>query len=1050
MKETKFNDVTGFSEKNTLYQFDQWETQTLRGAKNRYIYDFSFPVFYGEEDDFLLNFENDAGNKPYQDKILTNLAPSPSLGIYGTPGGKAEYIGSLSTERTVNENQASISVNEDTLMFTNKAFSTTLGSTQLADEVNYFRSGYAEFTIKTTKQNCIIASGSSEVDAADLNAIFWLFGSAMDQGASISALSTGDTMSPKHLISEDHPYYRADSFDGAIINLNIIIKDGKLAIEYYDDYNRDNVNFLFIGNDTVADGNWHHVVVNFGRPGLIKTNGTKFNKKFVEIWLDGKLDKRFDDKVNEYQIFYPTIKWLFNNPKEIVYNYLENEIDIENNLDVRGSVISSGLSNPSTSRYIGINEISSDGDLFNLSVNSDFYKVNAFKGAIHTFAHGLNIPISQYEIKKRALLWRNQTQKSVKAYKVNALMVNPAVSTNSKKAIRLFWNNIIETGKFGLELDKSLQVETYSITHKIDGSSTETLNYDIKENKKEVNVLSDVRVVLTDNVLVNGPGAVYFANTEEGYAGLSSRGASAGPLQTHPKARGYDSVSATDLSAFKRFVGPRTDLTFSGILLNDGDRILLTNQIKTEENGIWIYNGLNDYLSRATDSLVSDETKINVVYITDGYDAGSYWRLAKPVTSLIDPQKWTRLNLSKIENFFADFELSTRWKDYRGEDRFIDVNSDLDLSKYDVITFVNYPETNDEIFEIFPNDSRAEILNKYSEFLNNLRIAASNGANLFISSPKLAEDLGIVKSFTKISQRAELSDERSAVSNPFQFGEPKERYFDTHRINAYHVDTPVAGLTNRETWLMTDFINYLPEDEYDYEQWHAKYSYRQFGLQEGNEFIIPSLALRSATENTSLPGFRSNYRGTSDLYVAKPSDVLAGTIVTSLANNYYSGSTVTVNPFEDYATTIIVHNGQQLKGMPINGKIFVNCVEDSYTMSREEYNKAIIQVIPNNEINETLARRAWQYSTSRLNRQPRRINVKELTAFGQTTPTNGGGGPVIQATSNSSTGIIRSQTDSGNINYESDLYPVENEEIYQTQEIPVLSMTWLGLKWLTA
>jgi hypothetical protein len=248
--------------------------------------------------------------------------------------------------------------------------------------------------------------------------------------------------------------------------------------------------------------------------------------------------------------------------------------------------------------------------------------------------------------------------------------------------------------------------------------------------------------------------------------------------------------------------------------------------------------------------------------------------------------------------------------------------------------------------------------------------------------------------------------------------------------------------------VLTEAINYIPKDEYDYEQWHLKYSYRQFGLQEGNEFIIPSLALRQVATKNDLPGFRSNSRSSAKLNVVAPNNVLAGTIVTSLANNHYHGSQLSANEYDDYATTIIVHNGQQLGGTPINGKIFVNCVEDAYTMSREEYNKSVIQTVPSNDPYETNATKQWQYSTSRLNRLPRRINVKELTNYGQTTPTNGGGGPLVQAATNSSNGIIRSETDRGNKDYQSDLYPQEIEEVYPVQEIPVLSMTWLGLQWL--
>jgi len=333
-------------------------------------------------------------------------------------------------------------------------------------------------------------------------------------------------------------------------------------------------------------------------------------------------------------------------------------------------------------------------------------------------------------------------------------------------------------------------------------------------------------------------------------------------------------------------------------------------------------------------------------------------------------------------------------------------------------------------------------------FIKSLVNVCAQGASLYVSSPKLAQDMGIVKKFTEVSQQVEASDAQSAAISPFEFSEPASNYFDTHRINQHHLATPIAGLTNRSTYILTDFINYNNGNVYDYEQYHAKYAYRQFGLQEGNEFFIAGLALRNITENDKLPGFKLNQKGTGNLLVMDPVDIITGTVVTKLTNNYYVGSTLTNNPYDDYATTLVVHNNQMLSGQSITGKIFVNCVEDGYTFSREEYNKAVIQVLPTVDTNETTATRAWQYSTTRLNRLPQRINISELTEFGQTTPTNGGGGPLIQAPTNASNGIIRSESDRGNINYQSDLYPKESEEIYPIQEIPVLSMTYLGLQWL--
>jgi hypothetical protein len=361
---------------------------------------------------------------------------------------------------------------------------------------------------------------------------------------------------------------------------------------------------------------------------------------------------------------------------------------------------------------------------------------------------------------------------------------------------------------------------------------------------------------------------------------------------------------------------------------------------------------------------------------------------------------------------------------------------------------MNYPENNEQISENFINFTDNEIKQKYENFLKSLTNVVAQGSSLYVSSPRLAEDLKIVKKFSYIDQQLESSDGQSAAISPFEINEPANKYFDTHRNNKYELATVVPGLTNKETYILTDFINYNPDNNYDYEQYHAKYSYRQLGLQEGNEFFIPGLSLRKITLNDNLPGFTQNQTKTNPLAVVAPADIVTGTVVTKLANTYYVGSTVTNNIYDDYASTIIVHNGQLINGQPITGKVFINCIEDGYTFSRKEYNKAVIQTLPNIDSNETVATRGWQYSTTRLNRLPKRINVRELTEFGQTTPTNGGGGSFIQAPSNSSNGIIRSESDRNKIDYQSDLYPTESEEVYPLQEIPVLSMTYLGLLWL--
>jgi len=1053
MKEKKYKDIKGFENVNTFTQFDQYEAQRIQGGKNRFVYDFSFQTRPGFPDNFI--FDNTSFSTFYNISANGYRNTSQLIAQYGFPGGicdfvttepNADNLGSITPfswgnyEPTVNENEKTFYFNEKTLGYIDTAVQEMLPD--FANWNDVFRSGYVEFTIKTDKKNMIIASGSEEIKAQDLNALFWIFGADLDNGTSITELTIADTKVSNPTIQYEKDRYMGQSFEKALFNLDIGLQNGKISVNYENAYDQNETSFVFSGNTDIADNSWHHVVVNFGRPGLRTSHNTKSNKRTVEIWVDGKLDKQFDEKVNEFQIFYPSLVWLFNSPSKMIkeffnYSSLDNNFDYQpTQAETPGTLISWSTFGQS---FIGYDEFLTNKNIYKVAQSLPESIKRGFRGALHTYAHGHNVPIDKMEIQNRYRLWKKQTKIPTKAFNVSATIVNPTIQTNSKKALKLYWDDLFNYSKFGVELDNNFEVHSYSVINQTKNSKTEIFNLD-KSKELSYDVLPDVRLVMTDHVIVTGPEKLTSINKRESFSS-NLRVGNRTAAQFVPSSNNLLQVNLFDDSLI-------TDLYFSGVQLESGDRLLLTRQIDDSENGIWVYNGIGKPMTRSKDSFLNDPSKTYLVYVSDGINKGTYWKTTQSISSFNDYQRWSKLLLPNPEFANIDPENTVRWKDYFGNDRLISLQDDLNMSDFDLIVFMNYPETNEDIFNHFPNDPQIQVLKQYQDFINSLRIACSNGANLYISSPKLAEDLGIVKEFTKIEQNIEIGDGRSAAVNPFQFNEPAERYFDTHRQNAYHVNTEVPGLTDKQTWLLTESISYIPKDEYDYEQWHLKYSYRQFGLREGNEFLIPSIPLRQVATKKDLPGFRNNAILDNKLNVVAPQNVLAGTVVTSLANTYYQGTNVTNNPYDDHATTIIVHNGQQVAGVTINGKIFVNCVEDSYTMSREDYNKAIIQVIPGNEPNETNSTRQWQYSTSRLNRLPRRINVKELTIYGQTTPTNGGGGPLIQAATNSANGIIRSETDKNNKDYESDLYPETIEEIYPIQEIPVLSMTWLGLQWL--
>jgi hypothetical protein len=1079
----EFKDILGLEEINTPEQLDSFEVQYLQGMNPRWIFDLSagvYPVItpilwpYDTDTNQTLDqgeteFDSDSSGYLYiygtkntvywqgpprwlgpgqpgdanlfyrNHRVLRNSYSDPNIGFPSlsyadTPATKffEEYMvdGDLNSPPGVS--QEALRMNSSAkasflhqVPVINKNIAMRINKT--IDQA--FRSGYFEFSLKTDNQNCMIFNSSNGSVKPDTT-------TTIDKDTVILNKSKQNTCF-----------------------MSVEIKNGKLLFKY-DDLTVDNPqSFEILSNQIIADNEWHHIVINFNKNGILTLNRKKLNKRTLEFWIDGKLDIINYEVLNKKQIFIPAAEWFFIDPRKSATSankdaaWTSYDTESSYNRDIGG--VGTWLQDLGTSAV-------GEQDFYLRFTNGIWNSAGddvAFSGLFYIFIGGINNALSPKDIQLRYSLFIDDKPRTADPITANAEMINPNISTNKKKALKLFWNNVSFNN--GVELDNKYQVETLCVTHKNKISKTETYNIDLA-NSKEIKYLSDVKALFTDNINIFGPGKFYILSNSRlqknprgtGFDGITKMLASSSyetlesvtfidydPIGAYKLNKKYDEYPFTD--------GAIVDIPFSNISLVDGDRILLTNQIRPKENGIYIFNGLNNPLTRAEDA--NSPAKINngVIRVVDGIYKDTSWILENTISSISDAQVWVQLESHPTaENINAQPIFTSRWSNQNGTQRLINLEEDIDITKYDLIVFMNYPETHKEIEDSFDNLTDLETKDLYKNFIKSLQNVTSNGASLYVSSPKLAQDLGIVKQFTYIDQVLESSDAQAAILSPFEVGEPADKYFDTHRNNRYELATPIAGLTNKPTYILTDFINYNPDNNYDYEQYHAKYAYRQFGLQEGNEFIIPGLSLRKVTINENLPGFVQNQKKTAPLAVVAPSDILAGTVVTKLANTYYNGSTVVNNPYDDYASTIIVRNGQLLAGQPTNGKIFVNCVEDAYTFSREEYNKAIIQVVPSGDTNESVATRAWQYSTTRLDREPEQINIKELTEYGQTTPTNGGGGAFIQAPSNSSNGIIRSQNDFGNKDYQSDLYPSQSEERYPIQEIPVLSMTYLGLLWL--
>lgn len=1034
MKEFEYKYINGFESEDTPEQLDSFELSRLYGMYDRYIFDFSEDLIdigvsgtgtneWGWVN--LATFNNEVWD------IYNNIAGSSRL-HYKNNNDFSNKPNYNKVPTILNDGKEIPSWNENAIIYLDQRNTTAYNSGEAPNYLKNFRSGYLELTLKTDKNNCVIAYGSKYFTSSGYSAY------------------AGRSASSGEHSAIDENILLVSEMNSNLNELILSLKDGKLSLTYTDNYGEDAQEFEIIGNKTISDNKWHHIVVNFNKPGVRRTHDKKFNSKLIEFWVDGQLDKRSDEH-SKKDIFYPTFEWLLGNPSlTFDKSYYGKEAEFTSYDYPRMGPDD----NDSGTAYLGTNE-------FNLIYNNIFNPIGntyLFRGSIHHCVFGVNTALSKFEIQQRYRLYLNNDKASVDTFLCSAELVSPIILTNKKKALKLFWNNIQNLeNKNGIELDNNFTVDSYSITHKLINSCTETNNIDLS-NTKELKFLSDVRVAITQNVMFWSPGSMLIDDRLERLPSLSSNGNG----QTQENLNDFSRLDSFSLAnpgntgrdQTQKYIEEHTtsafiNIPYSGVDLKSGDRILLTEQFNQKDNGVYIYNGNSSPLTRAEDALSPNLINNAVVRVIDGYYKDTSWMISNTISSLNNSQNWVQLEYHPTsETINSQPMFSSRWSDSFGEKRFINLEEDLDISKYDLIVFMNYPETNEEVKQSFTGYDDFEVKIKYDNFIKSLQNVCAQGASLYVSSPKLAQDLGIIKNYELVDQMLETSDAQSAAISPFEISEPANQYFDTHRINQYELATEIVGLTNKETYILIDFINYVPSNINESQQYHAKYAYRQLGLKEGNQFFIPSLSLLKIAENEKLPGFSANRKGLKPLIVVPTNQMNAGTVVTKLQNTYYQNGQIVNNPYDDYASTIVVHNGQILGGQPISGKIFVNFVEDGYTLSREEYNKAVIQVIPQNDTNETVATRAWQYSTSRLNRLPQRINIRELTEYGQTTPTNGGGGALIQAPTNSSNGIIRSLTDAGKVDYQSDLYPTEAEEIYPIQEIPVLSMTYLGLQWL--
>jgi hypothetical protein len=813
------------------------------------------------------------------------------------------------------------------------------------------------------------------------------------------------------------------------------IEDGKIVFNHFDVPTGETKKF--VGTKNVADGENHFIIVNRTMDGFGTDNKENKNKKAcLEIWIDGELE------IRSYQF---DSKYWMNAPEFIgakfKYEWLSSSI-YDSLAGEDGSTDSYGAGSAYVAGYSSTNPFAVASGLNGWAYTLD--QDTVFEGKLSDYVYASHRPLTGTEISNLYQAWRGiEPIQAPAPSELLGEIVQPQVSTNNKKILRLFWN-LNQEKQTGIQPDQSLiSVETYSVVSKLLTSPSETFN--LNSSTSKVNLRPDVSALISKYVNIQNPGAIEAMITVRGKIG---------GFYTPVDFRQSYAKDNIDLYP----VGYNEKLVFDDYEIKVGDRILLINQHRSENNGVWVYNGPKNPMYRPTNDTSAEELFNSTVYVKNGTYKDTYWKLTTEYdkitfernlggnlyTGTNSAQDWKQINVINNDLNSSCPIVDDYWRDNVNNDiRFIDINNDIEIDKYDVVAFMNYPESLDEIYSQFAGYDISYVTRAYENFISSLKIAVENGKSLMVNSEKLAIDLELIKKAEIVTQSLQNFDTISSNNNPFEINSVETDYFNTHRNNKYRVVGVLTGLTDKDTWIMKDFINYIPKESWKNDEYHIKYEEKVDGLEVGDEFFIPSLPLRKVQNTKS--GFNYfNNNNAESLIAIKEEDVLSGTVITKLSNTVNNNLP---NVYKDYVTTFILQPGDNVWGTTISGKIFVNLVEDALTMSQQGYNIAIIQN-PEEYIeveNENLSE--WQYSTTRLINREEGL-FENIDYEGQQYASSAGGGPLVQAPTNIANGIIRNIYDINDELKRPVFYGLKTSEKYFTTPIPTLSMTYLGLLWL--
>jgi hypothetical protein len=321
----------------------------------------------------------------------------------------------------------------------------------------------------------------------------------------------------------------------------------------------------------------------------------------------------------------------------------------------------------------------------------------------------------------------------------------------------------------------------------------------------------------------------------------------------------------------------------------------------------------------------------------EGWDVFPVDITGRYVSDLVKPEAYgvENISLTNPSNSTKLWKVNKR-KTFRDPltdaPRYIDLINDIDLTKFDMIMFKNYPNdpgekdafSTNEVVDAYFNIRESAI---FEEFVKSLRAAVDTGLSLVVTNPQLAIDLKIVDRVETVPDMDDLSGYESdpyaptqvpqAASLPVTGGYPlTNHWWDTWKNNKARVVNTQNGLTDNAGLIRTQMAFWNNDDQgVRYggpDRPFTRYEHKN-NLTVGDEFLLSSEPIRTTRKN----------------FQASPiANVKAGKVITAFANTVRRGLDAITNPYKDYAIAIAVNPGELLDGRQVGGKIFVNFTEN--------------------------------------------------------------------------------------------------------------------------